>query len=485
MSNNILILVSSLVIMLIPFLYSMMQSRNKKDEAVSADDWAVGGRDLPTYVIVGTQFASAMGGGVLVALVGRGYNLGLSTVTYGVLASIPFFVLMFVAPWIREQNFTTIPDILENFYGKNKALSMLGAFFSLIVPFGWITSQLGAFGILYSEITGVSAPVLVIGIAVISLFFIMPSGLKTVAWTDFIFACFMVAICLLSVGFASKMGGGSISIFNSPNIPIENISFPGGFVSVGWTTVLLWLTSTLPGGCTNQIYYQRICSIKDPKKVNISLALSGIALIFAVAWSFFMGTAIRAINPNLPNGEGATGWFMTQLPTWMLVLFAGLVCAVIMSTISSAAQTTVTNLTTDIYKKSINPKVTDHQLVRLSRILTVLLMALTATLSIYFPNVLGWLVYTYAFSAAGLFGPIFIGYFTKETKPFNATSVLASMIIAMVVCVVAKLTNSFGTPLPFTIFGLLASVLTMLIAKQFQKKDDIIGEQGDVLFSET
>lgn len=472
MSNNILILISSLVIMLIPFVYSMVQARKTKDEEVSADDWSVGGRDLPTYVIVGTQFASAMGGGVLVALVGRGYNLGLSTVTYGILASIPFFVLMLLAPWIREQNFTTIPDILENFYGKNKVLSVLGAFFALIVPFGWITSQLGAFGILYSGITGIPAPILIIGIAAISLFFIMPSGLKTVAWTDFIFACFMLIVCILCVVFAINMGGGASAIFNSPNVPIENISFPGGFVSVGWVTVALWFTSTIPGGCTNQIYYQRICSIKDPKKVNISLALSGIALILAVSWSYFMGTAIRAINPNLPNGEGATGWFMTQLPTWMLVLFAGLVCAVIMSTISSAAQTTVTNLTTDIYKKSVNPNVTDHQLVKLSRVFTVILMAITSTLSIYFPDVLGWLVYTYAFSAAGLFGPIFIGYFTKETKPFKATTVLASMGIAMVVCVIAKLTGSFGTPLPFTVFGLLASVATMLIAKPFQNKND-------------
>lgn len=470
MSNNLLILLSSLFIMLVPFLYSYVQS---KKQEVSADDWTVGGRDLPTYVIVGTQFASAMGGGVLVALVGRGYSLGLSTVTYGLAASIPFFVLMLLAPWIREQNFTTIPDVLEDFYGKNKALSILGAFFALIVPFGWITSQLGAFGILYSGITGIPAPVLVVGISIISLFFIMPSGLKTVAWTDFIFACFMIAVCGLCVFFAANMGGGFSAIFNSPNVPVENISFPGGFVSVGWVTVALWFTSALPGGCTNQIYYQRICSIKDPKKVNLSLFLSGVSLIVAIIWAYFMGTAVRAMNPNLPNGEGATAWFMTQLPTWMLVLFAGLVCAVIMSTISSAAQTTVTNMTTDIYKKSINPSVSDKEMVRMSRILTVILMAVTCTLSLCFPNVLGWLVYTYAFSAAGLFGPIFVGYFTKETKPFNATTVLASMVIAMVVCVIAKLTGSFGTPIPFTIFGLLASVATLLIARPFQKKNEL------------
>ncbi len=47
------------------------------------------------------------------------------------------------------------------------------------------------------------------------------------------------------------------------------------------------------------------------------------------------------------------------------------------------------------------------------------------------------------------------------------------MVVAMVVCVIAKLTGSFGTPLPFTIFGLLASVATMFIAKPFQNNESM------------
>lgn len=54
----------------VPFIYTYYQNRRK---VVTGDDWVVGGRDLPTYVIVDTQFASAMGGVVLVALVGRGF----------------------------------------------------------------------------------------------------------------------------------------------------------------------------------------------------------------------------------------------------------------------------------------------------------------------------------------------------------------------------------------------------------------------------
>jgi SSS family solute:Na+ symporter len=38
----------------------------------SSDDWIIGGRRIPWYVAAGTQYATAVGGGVLVAHVGIG-----------------------------------------------------------------------------------------------------------------------------------------------------------------------------------------------------------------------------------------------------------------------------------------------------------------------------------------------------------------------------------------------------------------------------
>jgi len=458
MNESILILLASLLIIAFPIIFAIMKSRK---EVVSNDDWTVGGRDLPTYVVVGTQFATAMGGGVLVAVVGMAYDFGLSAMTYCLVGAAPFFIMLIIAPWIRKNNFTTIPDILAHFYGEHKGMAVLGAFFALIVPFGWITSQLGAFGLLYSQITGINPPALVIGVTIVSLFLIMPSGLKTVAWTDFIYSCMMIVIGAVVLIYGFKLAGGSEAVFSSSNIPAKNISFPGGLWSVGASTVFLWFLSSIPGGSTNQIYYQRICSIKDPKKVSLSLIISGLAVYATGMWASSLGFTIRSLNPSLKSGQEATGWFMTQMPTWMLVLFGSLVCAAIMSTISSAAQTVVTNLTKDIYQKTINPEASDKTMVKLARILTVILMALTCVLSLLFPNVLAWLVYTYAFSAAGLLAPMFIGFFTRKKKIFTGKTIFVSMIVSMIVCVIARSANSFGTIIPFTLFGVTASVITM------------------------
>lgn len=59
---TIIILVTLLVILatLIP------SYRISKKKGVTESEWAIGGRALPLYVVVGTQFASSMGGGILV-----------------------------------------------------------------------------------------------------------------------------------------------------------------------------------------------------------------------------------------------------------------------------------------------------------------------------------------------------------------------------------------------------------------------------------
>lgn len=452
MSLSIIIVLSTLFILGSTYFITHIINRRSK---TTSEDWSIGGRDLPTYVIIGTQFASAAGGGVLVALVGLGYKAGLSTVSYGIIVVIPFIILTFLAKWLRSNRFSTLPDMFAHIYGSHKGIALVAALLTLIVPFGWITSQLVAFGKLYAAITGLEPALLMMIITGISLIFVMPSGLKTVAWTDFFFACFMFVICAIVTFGALDMAGGFANVLTK--VPSENVAIPGGFFSVGGLTVLLWLFSALPGGITNQIYYQRICAIKNPDQVRISLLGSAFALLISIGWAFMMGCIIRSLNPELES-EMATGWFLTQLPTWLLALFAGLIVATIISTISSACQTVVLNITRDIYSKLMVENPDDKKLVTLSRILSVVVMVIACSMSICFPETLKWLVYTYAFSAAGLLAPIFLGYIYRDKDFITQNAVLASMIVGIVTCIISK---QLSTTIPFAIWGIAASFITI------------------------
>ena len=57
------------------------------------EDWMVGGRKLPLYVIAFTQYATAVGGGVLVAHVGISYAWGLSVFWYEVFVAVGMLVI--------------------------------------------------------------------------------------------------------------------------------------------------------------------------------------------------------------------------------------------------------------------------------------------------------------------------------------------------------------------------------------------------------
>ncbi len=460
MNLSLIIFLSTLFILGSTYFITYLINRRSK---TTSEDWSIGGRDLPTYVIIGTQFASAAGGGVLVALVGLGYKSGLSAVSYGIIVVIPFIILTFLAKWLRTNKFSTIPDMFAHLYGKHKGIALVSALLTLIVPFGWITSQLVAFGKLYAAITGIEPAILMIFITGISLMFVMPSGLKTVAWTDFFFACFMFVICTIVTIGALDMAGGLSNVLTK--VPAENVAIPGGFFSVGGITVLLWLFSALPGGITNQIYYQRICAIKNPNQVRVSLLGSAFALLISIGWAFLMGCIIRSLKPGLES-EMATGWLLTQLPTWLLALFAGLIVATIISTISSACQTVVLNITRDIYSKLMVENPDDKKLVTLSRGLSVVVMIIACSMSIWFPETLSWLVYTYAFSAAGLLSPIFLGYIYRDKGFITQNAVLASMVVGIVICIFAK---QFSTKIPFAIWGIAGSFITIYLVSFIEK----------------
>lgn len=456
----VLIMISTVVVLGSTALLAVYLGRRTK----SNEDWAVGGRQLPIYVIVGTQYATAMGGGILVAHVGIGYSSGWSTVTYGLLVSIGIAALAIIAKWLREQEFTTVPDILEKIYGFNKFVLVVAALMTIVVPFGWMCTQLVAFGKLFSSITGIPMHLLMVAFAVITLAYVLPAGLTSVAWTDFIFGCFMVAMSLFSAVFAINLGGGWATI--ASKVPAQIVQFPTGMGAVGASTVALWSLAILPGTLTNQMYYQRIYAIDNIKYVRTSLIISALVILTADIWAGIIGLVVRSAKPGLAP-EMAAGWFLTQLPPWFLALYSGFVVATIMSTIDSGVQSVVVNLTRDIYQKLINPQANDKQLLWLSRTLSIVMTFLSLILAIAWPEALGWLVATYAYSAAALLFPIFLGYFLKDKGFLTPQGAIGGMVGGFLGCAWGQMNK---VPIPYVAYGLIGSLVGLLLISALTRK---------------
>lgn len=453
MSETVAIIISSIVILGIGVGISIYVGRKQR----GIENWNVGGRSLPMYVIAGTQFATGMGGGVLVAHVGIGYSAGWSAITYNLLYSLGIILLVLLAGWLKKHNFSTLPDIFKKLYGEHKIMMSTVTLLAIIVPFGWLCTQLVAFGNLYTEITNISFTLLVVIFAGISLLFVLPGGMASVAWTDFIFGCFMLILALASGMYMLSLAGGWSEIVS--NVPQEIVGFPEGMGAVGLTTIILWIFAIFPGALTNQMSYQRIYSAKDAKTAKQGFFLAVFATITSGVWASFMGIAILSQNPGMENAEMASGWFLTQIPTWFLALYSGFIIATIMSTVSSAIQSVVVNLTNDIYKSYINPEVSDKTLLVYSRLLSVGIIAVAVLLSLVYPQALGWLQATYAYSAAGLLVPIFLGIALRKTKFLSAKGALGGIFTGIFGAGIAQVVDA---AIPYAVYGIACSLIGFL-----------------------
>jgi SSS family solute:Na+ symporter len=428
----------------------------------SADDWLIGGRRLPWYVAAGTQYATAVGGGVLVAHVGIGYAWGWSDLTYISLVCLGLIVLAIIAPMLRREKFTTIPDILVRLVGQeDKLVRALGAIMAAVVPFGWMGTQIVAFGKLFSGVTGLDMSLVALIGAIISLIYVLPTGLLSVAWSDFTFAFVMLATSLIIAGYAVTMAGGWGGI--TTRVPAE-LWGPQGFTAVGLTTIGLWTVSIFLGTVTNQLYYLRIHGAKDEKAARWGVIGSIPPILMAGLYAVLLGLSVRAINPGftVAQREMVAGWFLTHIPYALLLVFMIFGPITIITTLDSSIHSVVANITRDVYVAMFKPGASEHEIVRVSRILSVALTVLVYGLAMYWPEALGWLVVTYGISAATLAAPIFIGYPLSKTRYYtmiNRYSVITSIIAGAIVTYIMYIQRD---PI-YSGWGTLASAVTLLI----------------------
>ncbi|MBU6113488.1 MULTISPECIES: sodium:solute symporter family protein [Mammaliicoccus] len=443
------------------FVFSLIMGKRHQ----SLDDWNVGGRSLPIYVQIGTQFATVMGGAVIVGLVGTAYTYGWASLTYGILTAIGLIPFIFMAKWLRNSEFESLPDALSAIFGKNKIFMILVIIATLIVPFGWMITQLVGFGKIFSEITGFEQSTVVIIFALISLAFVLPAGMTTVAWTDFIFGCFMIVGAIIAVIVALQMGGSWSEIVT--NSEPQYTKMPNGLFGIGGTMILFWIFGVMPGNLTNQQIFQRIYAADNAKNARISIIATAILFAFATAWSSVMGITIRHLNPGMSNPENATGWFLTQTPVWFTVIFSTFIVATIMSTLSSAIQSVVVTLTKDIYVSYIHPETTRSQQVFVSRLIAVIVLIIAVSLSILVPQALGWIVASFAYSVSALIVPIIFGFIFKGTRWINTYGGISSIVGGIVGSGIA---HSIGTSLPYVFYGICLSIICLFTISYLTKK---------------
>src|SRR5699024_2488309 len=159
--------------------------------------------------------------------------------------------------------------------------------------------------------------------------------------------------------------------------------------------------------------------------------IAAILGVLSGIWTYFMGISFISMNNDLAILEIASGWFLNQLPLWFFALYASFIIAPIISCVFCSVQFVVVNITKDIYQSYINPAVSDRKILKMSKLMSVVVVALAVLLALYYPRALGWLVATYAYSASGLLVPIFGGFILRKSNLLSAKGAMGSMILGV------------------------------------------------------
>jgi Na+/proline symporter len=342
--------------------------------------------------------------------------------------SRPYYLAIFIAALViarrlKKFQFLTLPDILEHHYGKWARASGALACFIYSLPITAMAGMTAMFGVLGWPV-GIALPV---AVGVCALYTLM-GGLWADAITDtvqFVLMCVSLAIVIPIA--LEKFGGFPLKV------PAGHMTQSGGidpWLLVAWCTGALTVF-------VEPAFYQRIFAAKDTRTVTRAL-LIGIFLWAAYDWGVtLIGMIARSavesgVLPTVKGKEALMTICMLSLPVGLKGLFIAGVLAAAMSSVDSYGLLASGNLTYDIYRPLVDPKIDDRRLILLTRIGVLVVMVVAAAMSLLFEKMQDIWVFMTTILTSVVFVPIMGALYGRPSRAAGLLA-LAGGLVALII----------------------------------------------------
>jgi len=396
------------------------------------DDFFLAGRSLTTPLLITTLISTYYGIDVLFGDTQLAFTDGVVAWFGYARPTYAFFLIaaLLLARRLREDNFKSLPDILDFYYGKNTRY--VGAVTSFIYSLPALS--LYGFGMIGEVVLGWDPILGMLVLGGIALIYTLTGGFWAVALTDSIQFVMMCLVIAIAFPFAMNFIGGF-------NAMIELL--PGSFFdTMGDLNIFLIIiyASTGLSVLVEPTFYQRIFAAKSYKNVRNALII-GIFIWGSYDWIITilaMSAKTAVIKGLLPADVAPDAALLTvvvaALPAGVVGLFIAGVLSTEMSTLDSYCLVAGGNVSYDIYKPVIKPEATDVDLINTTRYGILLSWVLGFGMAVMFEQMLGLWVFLASILISSTLAPILIGLFIKNfRKPFagfiSASSGLISTII--------------------------------------------------------
>ncbi|WDE99250.1 sodium:solute symporter family protein [Lentisphaera profundi] len=428
----------------------------------SGEDFLLGNRSVPLFLILGTTVATMVGTGSSMGAVGFGYSNGWAGALYGIGGALGILLLAKLFSGVRKYNFMTFSEEMSFYYGADKRIKGIIAILILIASIGWLGAHILGGGMYLAWIAGIDLLWAKIIIALAFGIYVIIGGYMAVVWTDTIQAFILFfGFILMAVMAVDKIGG--IGEFNQALGPNQFAFLEAGSLlpSISLSFVILVGVMATPS------YRQRIYSADNIATVKKSFYISGTLYLFFSFIPAIIGISAQIINPELKNTNFAFPYLAVEvLPVWigLIVLIAGL--SATMSSASSDAIAGVSILLRDVYILVFGRMPEKDKMVKLSRWGLMGITGLALLFTMYSEDIISYIKNMISVVMSGMFVCSLLGRFWKRaTWQGGLASLLGGALCASLFMTQKGWMDFWGNSsipsvLSALVFGVVVSLLT-------------------------
>ncbi|MCC4781750.1 sodium:solute symporter family protein, partial [Vibrio lentus] len=372
-------------------------SRNQK----SGEDFLLGGRGLPMFLVLGTTVATMVGTGSSMGAVGFGYANGWAGALYGIGGAIGILLLaLWFAP-VRKLNFMTMSEELAYYVGANRIVKNVVGVLIFVASIGWLGAHILGGGMYLAWIADIDLNLAKIIIAAAFTIYVVIGGYTAVVWTDTIQAIILFAGFILMAVMSVDYIGGMDNLYAAMDpaatsfLAIDKL----GLLPAVSLAVVIGV-----GVLATPSFRQRIYSGKDVSTVRRSFVASGVLYLFFSIIPAIIGMAAHAIDPSLDNANYSFPYVAaTVLPVGvgMIVLIAGL--SATMSSASSDAIAGVSILLRDVYVMFTGRVPNKESMVNYSRLALIVVIGFALLFALTSNDIIGYITKMISTVMSGMF----------------------------------------------------------------------------------
>ena len=269
-------------------------------------------------------------------------------------------------------------------------------------------------------VAGVPKPMGILTGAVVTTLYFAAGGLMSAAFVNIFEVAVILAGFIIALPFIwNYTGGWDAIVTRAFNNGANNNYFE--IDGMGLTAITGYLVMLVPSFFISPGLIGKVFGAKDIKAIKVGTALNGLVqLVFAVV-PVFIGAAAFAFIPGLTRADLALPSAMkTMMPFPVAALALAAIFAAEVSTADTVLYMLAGSLTNDLYKRFINPKISDQKLLLSSRITSLICGVLGVLLALELESIISALTIFYSLMSVSLAAPLIFGLFTKRASNTGA-----------------------------------------------------------------